>query len=254
MAQDAGVGETGKPNFVRSTKIANVLCLWKGGTPSVQLYISIQKMNANFSLLNIVGNSLRLRNVKASLRTNIPFWEEQLKPSPFVLNVLKRGYLLPLTQVPRSFHAKNNQSAYRHVAFVGEAIEKLLRNRFVDELSRPLHCCNPLTVADKGKLRLVLDLRHVNAYINLQKFKCENLRTVAELFYENDFFIRFDLTSGYHHIDIHPEHYKYLGFHWRFEGNITRLQYSLSVCHQQATCSPKCCDRSLNAGGGGGRY
>ena len=109
------------------------------------------------------------------------------------------------------------------MAFVGKAIEKLLQNRFVDELSHPAHCCNPLTVADKGKLRLVFDLRHVNAYISLNKFKCENFRAVAENFHENDFFIRFDLTSGYHHIDIHPEHHKYLGFHWRFEGNIARF-------------------------------
>ena len=157
------------------------------------------------------------------MRTNIPIWEQRLKPSPFVLNVLKRGYLLPLTHVPRSFCAKNNQSAYRHVAIVGEAIEKLLQNRFVDDLSHTSHCCNPLTVADEGKLRLVLDLRHANAYMSLNKFKYENLRTVAELFHENDFFIRFDLTSGYHHIDIHPEQHKYLGFHWRFEGNIARF-------------------------------
>ena len=94
-------------------------------------------------------------------------------------------------------------------------------------------------MTDEGKLRLVLDLRHVNAYMSLNKFKCENLRTVAERFHKNDFFIRFDLTSGYHHIDIHPEHQKYLGFHWRFEGNITRfstLPYSLSVYRQHATC------------------
>ena len=29
-----------------------------------------------------------------------------------------------------------------------------------------------------------------------------------------DFLFTFDLQSGYHHVDIHPEHFKYLGFQW----------------------------------------
>ena len=79
-------------------------------------------------------------------------------------------------------------------------------------------CCNPLTVEkNNSKLRLVLDLRHVNQYVHLDKFKYEDLTTFAELFQENDYFITFDLTSGYHHIEIHPEHEKYLGFHWLFK-------------------------------------
>ena len=34
---------------------------------------------------------------------------------------------------------------------------------------------------------------------------------------ETIFFIQFDITSGYRHIDIHPDHHKYLGFSWNFE-------------------------------------
>ena len=42
------------------------------------------------------------------------------------------------------------------------------------------------------------------------------------MFEEGDYFIKFDLSSGYHHIDIHPEHYKFLGFSWTFSSSITR--------------------------------
>ena len=52
----------------------------------------------------------------------------------------------------------------------------------------------------------------------MKKFKYEDLRVVAEIFEENDYFIPFDLKSAYHHIDIHPEHQEYLGFHWSFDG------------------------------------
>ena len=47
-------------------------------------------------------------SVKFALRSNIAFWENNLNPSYFVLNVLENGYLLPLKQKPPSFVAPNN--------------------------------------------------------------------------------------------------------------------------------------------------
>ena len=34
------------------------------------------------------------------------------------------------------------------------------------------------------------------------------------MFQKDDFMFSFDLKSGYHHIDIHQEHWNYLGFAW----------------------------------------
>ena len=28
-----------------------------------------------------------------------------------------------------------------------------------------------------------------------------------------EYMFKFDLKAGYHHVDIHPEYHKYLGFH-----------------------------------------
>ena len=103
--------------------------------------------------------------IKYSLRDHVNFWEKCLKPSSFVLNILRHGYIVPFTQHPPRFYAENNKSAFKHSQFVGRAIEKLLTSGFVEELPEPAFCCNPLTVADKGKLRLVLDLRHTSIRI-----------------------------------------------------------------------------------------
>ena len=62
----------------------------------------------------------------------------------------------------------------------------------------------------------------MNEYLRLRKFRYEDLKVVAEMLEENDYFIKFDLTSGYHHIDIHPDHHAYLGFHWLFNRKHTR--------------------------------
>ena len=71
-----------------------------------------------------------------------------------------------------------------------------------------LHCVNPLTVAVGGKLRLVLDLRHVNQYLDVTHFKYENLNVVAQLFERHFFFFTFDLQNGYHHVPIAARHSK----------------------------------------------
>lgn len=65
-----------------------------------------------------------------------------------------------------------------------------------------------------GKKRLVINLRHLNRFLWKQKFKYEDLRVAMTLFEWGDCLFSFDLKSGYHHVDITPAHYKYLGFEW----------------------------------------
>ena len=66
----------------------------------------------------------------------------------------------------------------------------------------------------------------MNGYVKSKTFKYEDLRTLTEILEKNDFFINFDLKSGYHHVDINPAHQKYFGFEWDFEvegKNLTRF-------------------------------
>ena len=74
-----------------------------------------------------------------------------------------------------------------------------------------------MTVAESKKLQLVLDLRHVNNFIKQNKFRYENLTTLSEILGEGDYLTTFDVSSGYHHIEIKPEHCKFLGFKWTFK-------------------------------------
>ena len=127
-----------------------------------------------------------------------------------------------LTSISSPFYTSNNKSSLRHPQFVSQAITKLLENNCIEERKQKPYCCNPLTVAEGKKLRLVLDLRHVNKHIKHNKFCFENLSTLAEMLNKEDYFTTFDLTSGYHHIEIHPEHCKFLGFEWTFKDGSTR--------------------------------
>ena len=74
-------------------------------------------------------------------------------------------------------------------------------------------------MANNGnKLRLILDLRHINQLLRVPKIKFEDIRTIRDLYQQGDYFFKFDIKSGYHHTDILPEHQKYLGFKWKIEG------------------------------------
>ena len=93
----------------------------------------------------------------------------------------------------------------------------MLAGGFIVERNEPPFCINPLTVAEnKNKLRLVLDLKHVNSFLNVPKFKYKGLPNFADMVEKRDFAVKFDLTSGYHHISIHKQHCEYLGFKWKF--------------------------------------
>ena len=71
-----------------------------------------------------------------------------------------------------------------------------------------------ISTSSSGNQRLILDLRHVNSFILKQKFKCEDLSVAIQIFDQGCHLFKFDLKSGYHHIEIFPAHRKFLTFAW----------------------------------------
>ena len=118
-----------------------------------------------------------------------------------------------------------------HADFVLEAIQELLLSGSVVQVSSPPHVVNPLSVSIQscGKKRLILHLRHVNKHIWKEKFKFEDIRNACVYLPFDHFMFKFDLKSGYHHIDILQEHQTFLGFSWVVNGVRTFLclQFSL---------------------------
>ena len=76
----------------------------------------------------------------------------------------------------------------RHPQFVQEAISRLLLNDCILEHYEPPYCVNPLSVAEGKKLRLVIDLRHVNLCLFKHSFRYEDLHCLSKVFEQNLFF------------------------------------------------------------------
>ena len=94
----------------------------------------------------------------------------------------------------------------------------------------PTAIVNPLSVSiqSSGKKRLILDLRHVNLYIFKQKFKCEDLSVALKVMSKGYYLFKFDLKSGYHHVEIFPDFRKYFAFAWDFgDGVLKYFQFAV---------------------------
>ena len=144
------------------------------------------------------------------------FWLNELEASAFVKEIVTQGYRIPFLKVSWPVFKCNHRSALEHEEFVTSAIKELVQTGCVVPSDQCPNVCSPLSVVvnAKGKRRLVLDLRYVNQFIPEQKFKYEGLSLVPQMFNKGEYFFTFDLKSGYHHVDIHPDFWTYLGFSW----------------------------------------
>jgi len=128
------------------------------------------------------------------------------------LEIIREGYKILFVSFPPPKHSNNNFSAIKEKDFVSEAILDLLKMNCIDELEEappsPLDIVNPLSVSTQspGKKRLILDLRHVNFYVYKQKLKCEDLNVALSIISRGYSLFKFDLESGYHHVEIFPKH------------------------------------------------
>ena len=174
--------------------------------------------------------------VKGRLKSSVSFWASTLDAPQFTLDTISHGYRIPFASYPAPCFLSNNLSALRHPDFVVHAISELLDNGCITERSEPPFCVNPLTVAEGKKLRLVIDLRHVNCHLVRFKFKYEDLRSLSQVLQEGHWFFTWDLKSGYHHVDISPDHQKYLGFAWPFNGVLRYFTFSVLPFGLSSAC------------------
>ena len=75
---------------------------------------------------------------------------------------------------------------------MAQSIEQLLQSGYITEVGERPYCTNG------EKLQQVLDMRHVNKYLIVTKFRHENIRDARDIIEENDYFSTFDRKSGLH--------------------------------------------------------
>ena len=180
--------------------------------------------SAFIDIISSVSGELNFKNedlcVVGSLKAHISFWET-LQLSPWILGVIQRGYSLPFrvgVEIP-NFCMNNNKIAYQYSDFVSGEIEKLLASGAIKEVTCRPQLVNPLSVAVNGqKLRLILDLSRLNKYLDKTTISYDSFDELRPSLCKGGYMGKFDMKSGYHHVDIFEEHQTFLGFCWEIKG------------------------------------
>lgn len=163
-----------------------------------------------FEFESSLSDSLR---VKGNLKYKIQFWHHIGAPSP-ILSIVRDGYTIPFEHYPPGIFLRNQRYSLTHAAFVADAISKLLQSHRVVELSSPPCVVNALSVSVQanGKKRHILDLRHVDQYLQKHRVKYQDWKVALSYFQKGSYMISFDLKSGYPHIDTRADYQQFLGF------------------------------------------
>ena len=174
-------------------------------------------------------------SVKGRLKKNIFFWKS-IHTSKTILETISQGYKIPFIETPAQAIFQNNKTALLHAEFVEESINDLIESGAVKECCSKPHVVSPLSVSinAKGKKRLILDLRYINSHLYKDPIRFDDWRAFENYLVSDSFCFKFDLKSGYHHVDIFHEHQTFLGFSWAKDGNyryfvFTVLPFGLST-------------------------
>ena len=164
-----------------------------------------------------VGKKL---TTKSSVPANIhklefrEFWMNVLKPDDLVRDTIENGYKLPFIEEPPDSFEQNNFSARNDMDFVRAEVKRLESLRCIVKTSVRPKLVLPLSSVFSKKKRLVVDgSRCLNPYLKKRKVRLSDLRDIPDFVGEGDYLCADDLDSGYWHLGVNPDYYKYLGIH-----------------------------------------
>lgn len=135
----------------------------------------------------------------------ISFWENEIKAPRHIINILKGGFkvLFEGGESPKAGSLPNNRSALKNKEFTGLTIIRMLEVGICEEVASPPMIINPLTVADTGKMRLVLDVsRTINPIFRFKKTVLGTLHDFNAVADKGYFQAVMDVKSAYYHILI----------------------------------------------------
>ena len=145
-----------------------------------------------------------------------------LKADPEILSIIKHGYKVPFTGdllaedgLPPAAIAPNNKSALDKPVFL---LQELLRWERIGCTTRVSHrprVVLPVSVVYSNKWRAVVDAsRSINIHVKKNPVVLEPLSSIGNTVRKGDWFSKQDLSCGYFHVMIHPEHRDLFGVHF----------------------------------------
>ncbi|XP_055615229.1 uncharacterized protein K02A2.6-like [Toxorhynchites rutilus septentrionalis] len=90
---------------------------------------------------------------------------------------------------------------------VDEKILEMLRTDVIEPAQGPAEWISPMVVVPKGKddIRLCINMRYPNQAIHREHYPLPVIETLLNKLRGTTYFSKLDITSAYHHIELHPD-------------------------------------------------
>jgi hypothetical protein len=162
-------------------------------------------------------------------------WDDLASGNDILLSGVQYGVHLPkLAQVP-SFEKENYCMPWSHECFISTEVCDMLKSGAIEQCTARPTCVSPIRCVPKkgvNKLRLIIDLRGVNQFIDTPSFKYEDINVVLDQIRQGDELVSVDLRNGFQHVLVHPDDRDLLGFKWK------GVYYRYKVLPFGLSCSP----------------
>lgn len=176
-------------------------------------------MNLTLFSVYVVSNLMPYLNKKVGyfrggqLSNFLPEWRS-LTSDPQILNTVT-GEIIDFVSVPVQSSYPPNSICKDHIDLAEREIASLADKGVILPCDHePGEFISPIFTVPKsdGKVRLILNLKRLNTFIETVHFKMESIHSILNLVTQNCWMASLDLKEAYYSVRIHPESQKFLKF------------------------------------------
>ena len=179
------------------------------------------------------------------------------KCSQNVLNIITNGYVLPFRSKPNLIRLPLILSEYKAQQkdqALATCIQSLLSKNAIERVEnvKSLGFYSRLFLVPKPhqRWRPVIDLRRLNTFLHVEKFKMETPESIRTSLVPGEWVSSIDLSDAYLHIPIHPNSRKYLRFCYKAQVfQFTSLPFGLATAPQNSPIPGRLPDQVPVSGG-----